>query len=201
MARQTSRWRTSSMPPCRSPSGTAQGTFAPAPTPTMPTGLQPYAVALADLDRDGILDLLVATEPARSRCSSGTPSRRVTSRAPPRPRMPQSFVIDIRHYLDEQGEVPALPLPAMTIAYFCGSVVAWVSASPGPGRRTDERPLPPLSVADALLGRGLRPPRTRRPSRLAVRGVRGRRDDLRVAGDEVGSVGGVEAHSPRQAEP
>lgn len=52
--------------------------------------------------------------------------------------MPQSFVIDIRHYLDEQGEVPALPLPAMTIAYFCGSVVAWVSAWPGPdGERTN----------------------------------------------------------------
>lgn len=42
--------------------GDGTGAFAPAPTPTMPTGLQPYAVALADLDRDGILDLLVANE-------------------------------------------------------------------------------------------------------------------------------------------
>ena len=48
--------------------------------------------------------------------------------------MPDAYVIDIRHYLDEKtGEFPPLPAPAMAIALFCGAVVAWVSGWPGPG--------------------------------------------------------------------
>ncbi len=46
--------------------------------------------------------------------------------------MPKTYVIDIRHYLDEGGNLPALPAPAMAIALFCGSIVAWVSGWPGP---------------------------------------------------------------------
>lgn len=42
--------------------GAGLGTFAQATTPTVTTGAQPYAVAVADLDLDGILDLLVANE-------------------------------------------------------------------------------------------------------------------------------------------
>ena len=39
---------------------------------------------------------------------------------------PNSYVIDLCHYLDERSAIPALPPPATTIAYFCGAVVAWV---------------------------------------------------------------------------
>lgn len=48
--------------------------------------------------------------------------------------MPDHYTIDIRHYLDEKtGDLPtALPVPAMVIAFFCGSIVAWVSGWPGP---------------------------------------------------------------------
>lgn len=46
--------------------------------------------------------------------------------------MPKSYVIDLRHYLTDDSTVPpGLPVPAMTIAYFCGAVVAWVSGWPG----------------------------------------------------------------------
>ena len=47
--------------------------------------------------------------------------------------MPNSYVIDIRHYLDEKtGEIPPLPVPAMALALFCGSIISWVSGWPGP---------------------------------------------------------------------
>ncbi len=42
--------------------GDVPGAFVPAPIASIPTGLQPYAVALADLDGNGVLDLLVANE-------------------------------------------------------------------------------------------------------------------------------------------
>lgn len=45
---------------------------------------------------------------------------------------PNSYVIDLRHYLDDKGDLPPLPAPAITIAFFCGAVVAWVSGWPGP---------------------------------------------------------------------
>ncbi len=45
--------------------------------------------------------------------------------------MPKSFVIDIRHYLDEDGNLAQMPGPAVTIALFCGSIVSWVSGWPG----------------------------------------------------------------------
>lgn len=47
--------------------------------------------------------------------------------------MHDTYVMDIRHYLDEQGNLPdSLPVPAMAIDFFCGAVVAWVSGWPGP---------------------------------------------------------------------
>jgi len=46
--------------------------------------------------------------------------------------MPKTYVIDIRHYLDDKGNLPPLPAPAMAIALFCGSIVSWVSGWPGP---------------------------------------------------------------------
>lgn len=45
--------------------------------------------------------------------------------------MSKSYVIDIRHYLDDKGNRPPLPAPAMAIALFCGAVVAWGSGWPG----------------------------------------------------------------------
>ena len=46
--------------------------------------------------------------------------------------MPKTYVIDIRHYLDERGKVAKMPAPALAIALFCGAVVAWVTGWPGP---------------------------------------------------------------------
>jgi hypothetical protein len=46
--------------------------------------------------------------------------------------MPQSFVIDIRHYLDADSNLAPLPAPAVAIARFWGSVISWVSRWPGP---------------------------------------------------------------------
>ena len=52
--------------------------------------------------------------------------------------MPRSFVIDIRHYLDDAGNLAPMPAPAMAVALFCGSIVSWVSGWPGPdGERTN----------------------------------------------------------------
>lgn len=53
-------------------------------------------------------------------------------RALPSPRVPKTYVIDIRHYLDNQGDLASMPGPAVAIALFCGSIVAWVSGWPGP---------------------------------------------------------------------
>lgn len=46
--------------------------------------------------------------------------------------MPNSYVIDIRHYLDEKGDLPKMPDPAMRLAVYFGSIVAWVSGYAGP---------------------------------------------------------------------
>ena len=68
--------------------------------------------------------------------------------------MPKRYVIDIRHYLGEDGNLPPLPAPAIAIALLCGAVVAWVSGWPGPEgelttvarRRSRSRLLPRLRV-------------------------------------------------------
>lgn len=45
--------------------------------------------------------------------------------------MPDHYTLDLRHYLDENGDLSPLPVPAMTIAIFCGAVVACVSGWQG----------------------------------------------------------------------
>jgi hypothetical protein len=52
--------------------------------------------------------------------------------------MSQTFVIDLRHYLDEHGEVAQVASPAVTLAHFCAAIVGWTSGWPGPdGERTN----------------------------------------------------------------
>jgi hypothetical protein len=46
--------------------------------------------------------------------------------------MPNSYVIDIRHYLDEKGGLAKMPDPAKRLAVYFGSIVAWVSRCPEP---------------------------------------------------------------------
>jgi hypothetical protein len=43
--------------------------------------------------------------------------------------MGNSWVVDMRHYLDEEtGDLPeSLPTPALNLALFFGSIVAWVT--------------------------------------------------------------------------
>ena len=41
-----------------------------------------------------------------------------------------TYVIDLRHYLDEDGDLADLPGPALTLARTFTSVVAWVTAYP-----------------------------------------------------------------------
>ena len=41
--------------------------------------------------------------------------------------MADTWVTDLRHFLDESGEVPDLPGPAMNIAVFTGAIAAWVT--------------------------------------------------------------------------
>jgi hypothetical protein len=44
----------------------------------------------------------------------------------------------MRHYQDEQGEIPPMPAPALSLALLFGSIVSWVSGWPGPhGERTN----------------------------------------------------------------
>ncbi len=45
--------------------------------------------------------------------------------------MPKTYVIDIRHYLDDRGELAQMPVPALAIALFCGAVVAWATGWSG----------------------------------------------------------------------
>ena len=46
-----------------------------------------------------------------------------------RARKPEAWVIDMRHYLDEQtGDLPdVIPEPALNLALFFGTIVAWVT--------------------------------------------------------------------------
>jgi hypothetical protein len=44
--------------------------------------------------------------------------------------MPDTFVTDMRHYLDESGEIPAgLPGPALNLALHQGAIVEWMTAT------------------------------------------------------------------------
>ena len=37
------------------------------------------------------------------------------------------FVVDLRHFLDENGDIAAMPAPAVTLARFNASIVGWVT--------------------------------------------------------------------------
>ena len=47
--------------------------------------------------------------------------------------MPNSYVIDIRHYLGDDGELARMPGAAAALALYFGSIVAWISHSNGEG--------------------------------------------------------------------
>lgn len=42
--------------------------------------------------------------------------------------MADTWVTDMRHYLDESGNVPAMSGPAANLALFLGSIVGWVTS-------------------------------------------------------------------------
>jgi predicted RNA-binding Zn-ribbon protein involved in translation (DUF1610 family) len=44
-----------------------------------------------------------------------------------------TWVTDLRHYLDDDGELPDLPWPALSLALFQGAIVAWVTSRPKGG--------------------------------------------------------------------
>jgi len=41
-----------------------------------------------------------------------------------------TWITNMRHYLDEQGQLPMLPGPAMNIALYLGSIVEWLTSHP-----------------------------------------------------------------------
>lgn len=43
-------------------------------------------------------------------------------------RRPRTWVIDMRHYLDEDGLLAEMPPQAVDLALHCGSIVAWMSS-------------------------------------------------------------------------
>jgi hypothetical protein len=47
--------------------------------------------------------------------------------------MADTWITDMRHYLDASGELPDLPGPALNLALFQGSIVAWVSSRSAQG--------------------------------------------------------------------
>ena len=44
--------------------------------------------------------------------------------------MGDTWVTDLRHYLDSEGNLGPLPGPAMNIALFLGAIVEWVTSEP-----------------------------------------------------------------------
>ena len=44
--------------------------------------------------------------------------------------MGDTWVIDLRHYLDEDGSLADMPAEATNLAMFFGSIAAWVTRSP-----------------------------------------------------------------------
>ncbi len=46
--------------------------------------------------------------------------------------MADTWITDIRHYLNEHGELPEeLPSPALKLALFQGSIIAWMTGTDG----------------------------------------------------------------------
>jgi hypothetical protein len=43
--------------------------------------------------------------------------------------MGDTWVTDIRHFLDGAGALPEMPGPALNLALFLGAIVAWVTSS------------------------------------------------------------------------
>ncbi len=42
--------------------------------------------------------------------------------------MRETWVTDMQHYLDESGHVADMPRPALNLALFLGSIVAWMTS-------------------------------------------------------------------------
>jgi Plasmid pRiA4b ORF-3-like protein len=51
------------------------------------------------------------------------------------------FVVDLRHFLDENGDLAAMPAPAVTLARFNASIVGWVTRLP-PGSGAERTNVP-----------------------------------------------------------
>jgi len=45
--------------------------------------------------------------------------------------MPNTWITDLRHYLDEAGELAPMSGPALELALFQGAIVSWVSSLAG----------------------------------------------------------------------
>jgi hypothetical protein len=45
--------------------------------------------------------------------------------------MGDTFIVDMRHYLDDSGEIPDIPGPALNLALFFGAIVGWVTSHSG----------------------------------------------------------------------
>ena len=44
--------------------------------------------------------------------------------------MGDTWITDMQHYLDEQGRMPSMSGPALSIALFLGSIVEWMTSAP-----------------------------------------------------------------------
>jgi hypothetical protein len=44
--------------------------------------------------------------------------------------MPDTLVTDLRHYLDDRGQLPEMPGPALNLALFQGAIVEWITVRP-----------------------------------------------------------------------
>jgi hypothetical protein len=51
--------------------------------------------------------------------------------------MRHTWMTDMRHYLDERGDLAPKPGPAMNLALFMGSIVAWATSHAEPRVRTN----------------------------------------------------------------
>jgi hypothetical protein len=44
------------------------------------------------------------------------------------PMRPRTWVVDLRHYLDDDGDFADMPDPALAVALFMSAIVEWVTA-------------------------------------------------------------------------
>jgi hypothetical protein len=51
--------------------------------------------------------------------------------------MSKTWVTDMRHFPDDQGELERMPGPAMNLAVYLGAIVGWVSRTNGRNQRTN----------------------------------------------------------------